>query len=279
MTDQASTQERADLEAAAPATAASRSSRPGLVRIVFTGLVMVAVAFGLVLGGSAPSAEAKTKYVTTKYQGARYGTTSAKVRNVQLRLADAGFLKDKYVTSYYGDITKSAVKDFRRSVGMKAGNGKKVTKKTWRALVKKSGKVKIPGAGSGGKKKGKLNSRCYTNDEVLCIDKTKSQLYFVKKGKILKQMDARFGCAGSRTREGTFTVFRKVRHDWSYQYESKMPLSMYFSGGQAVHYSSDFNARGYAGCSHGCVNIRDKGELRYVYNRIEIGDRVVVYWS
>ena len=36
-----------------------------------------------------------------------------------------------------------------------------------------------------------------------------------------------------------------------------MPFAMFFSGGQAVHYSPDFAATGYAGASHGCVNIRD----------------------
>lgn len=276
MTDSASTtHEHAGPQTSAPTARLSRGS--GFLRIVLTGLVMVALAFGLTVGGGAPTAEAKAKYVTSKYQKARYGQTSIKVRNVQLRLADAGFLKKKYVTHYYGDITKKAVKDFRRSVGMKPGKGKKVTKKVWKKLVKKTGKVKIPGSSTG--KKGKLDSRCYTGDEVLCIDKTKSKLYFVKKGKILKTMDARFGCASSPTRQGTFSVFRKVRHDWSYEFHSKMPLSMYFSGGQAVHYSSDFAARGYAGCSHGCVNIREKKKLRWVYNRIEIGDRVVVYRS
>ena len=58
-----------------------------------------------------------------------------------------------------------------------------------------------------------------------------------------------------------------------------MPFSMFFSGGQAVHYSSDFAARGYAGCSHGCVNIRKKSTIRWVFARIHVGDRVVVYRS
>ena len=58
-----------------------------------------------------------------------------------------------------------------------------------------------------------------------------------------------------------------------------MPFSMFFSGGQAVHYSSDFAARGYAGCSHGCVNIRSKKTLAWIYAKIRVGDRVVVYRS
>jgi hypothetical protein len=252
-----------------------RRSRRRFVRIALGGLVAVALALGLMIGGSA-QAEAKSSYVTTKYQKTRYGDTSRAVRDVQLRLADVGQLSDRHVTGYYGDLTRGAVKDFRRSVGMKAGKGTTVSKKTWRALVSRSGRVKIPGTGSSSSK---LTKRCLTGGRVLCVDKSKRKLYYVKNNKIVKTMDARFGCAGSATREGTFTVFRKVRHDWSYLYNSPMPYSMYFSGGQAVHYSSDFAARGYAGCSHGCVNIRDKKDLRYVYDRIRTGDRVVVYWS
>ena len=58
-----------------------------------------------------------------------------------------------------------------------------------------------------------------------------------------------------------------------------MPYAMFFSGGQAVHYSPDFAARGYNGCSHGCVNIRNRGGIRWVFNRIRVGDRVIVYRS
>jgi lipoprotein-anchoring transpeptidase ErfK/SrfK len=56
-----------------------------------------------------------------------------------------------------------------------------------------------------------------------------------------------------------------------------MPYSMFFSGGQAVHYSADFRARGYNGCSHGCVNVRDKSKLAWIYDRVKVGDKVLVY--
>ncbi len=125
----------------------------------------------------------------------------------------------------------------------------------------------------------RITQRCKTRGRVLCIDKTRDKLYYVKNGKVIKTMDARFGCASTRTREGTFRVFRKRRYTISSLYHTPMPYSMFFSGGQAVHYSSDFARRGYAGCSHGCVNIRAKAKLRYVFNRIRLGDRVVVYRS
>ena len=58
-----------------------------------------------------------------------------------------------------------------------------------------------------------------------------------------------------------------------------MPYSMFFSRGQAVHYSSDFAARGYAGASHGCVNVRDYAGLASLFGQVSTGDKVVVYRS
>jgi lipoprotein-anchoring transpeptidase ErfK/SrfK len=46
-----------------------------------------------------------------------------------------------------------------------------------------------------------------------------------------------------------------------------------------VHYSSDFAANGYDGASHGCVNVRDRGAVAAMYDQVNIGDKVVVYWS
>jgi hypothetical protein len=125
----------------------------------------------------------------------------------------------------------------------------------------------------------KLAKRCKTKGRVLCVDKTRRKLYYVKHGKILKTMAARFGCYRTPTRQGTFKVRRQSRHWRSTIYHTSMPYSMFFSGGQAVHYSSDFNRRGYAGCSHGCVNIRSWSKISWVFAHIKVGDRVVVYRS
>ncbi len=77
---------------------------------------------------------------------------------------------------------------------------------------------------------------------MLCIDKTTRRIYFVKNGKVLKTMDARFGCSNTRTRQGTFHVYLKNRHWLSTMYHTPMPFSMFFSGEQSLHYSSDFEA-------------------------------------
>jgi lipoprotein-anchoring transpeptidase ErfK/SrfK len=58
-----------------------------------------------------------------------------------------------------------------------------------------------------------------------------------------------------------------------------MPYAMFFSGGQAVHYSSDFAARGYNGASHGCVNVRDLAKIQALFDQVKVGDKVIVYRS
>jgi len=113
----------------------------------------------------------------------------------------------------------------------------------------------------------------------MCIDKTTRKLYWVVDGSVKKIMDARFGALSTPTREGQFAVYYKDRDHVSGLYGSAMPFSMFFSGGQAVHYSSDFAARGYLGASHGCVNIRDYSGIAWLFDQVKIGDKVVVYWS
>jgi lipoprotein-anchoring transpeptidase ErfK/SrfK len=127
---------------------------------------------------------------------------------------------------------------------------------------------------------GALDARCLTG-RVLCIDKTSRTLRWVIDGHVLQTLDARFGSTvnNTPTREGEFHVYVKDADHVSQMFGSSMPYSMFFSGGQAVHYSSDFAAVGYAGASHGCVNIRDYDGIAWLFGQVQVGDKVVVYWS
>jgi peptidoglycan hydrolase-like protein with peptidoglycan-binding domain len=127
---------------------------------------------------------------------------------------------------------------------------------------------------------GKLDPRCLTG-RVMCIDKTTSTLRWVVDGHVRQTLEARFGSTvnDTPTREGLFHVYLKNADHVSQLYGSSMPFAMFFSGGQAVHYSSDFAAVGYAGASHGCVNIRDYDGVRWLFSQVRVGDKVVVYWS
>ena len=244
----------------------------------FAGLLLaITLAAGLLTGVSAvtPMTEpaAAASYVSKKYTSPKKGETNKGVKALQRRLVAAKTLNRKWVNGHFNTKTENGVKRFQKKYDLKADG--KVTRKVWNLLVKKTGKVKITKP----KPKTKIAKRCKTDGRVLCIDKTRRKLYYVKKSKIIKTLDARFGCASTRTREGTFRVYRKNRHWTSTIYHTPMPYSMFFSGGQAVHYSADFKARGYSGCSHGCVNVRAKSTIRYVFKRIRVGDKVVVYRS
>ena len=115
---------------------------------------------------------------------------------------------------------------------------------------------------------------------AICVDKSQSVLRWVVDGQVQLTLDARFGSADLPTREGQFTVTRKVRDEVSRTYDNApMPFSLYFYGGQAVHYSPGFAAQGYNGYSHGCVNTRDWNGMSALFNAAQVGDKVVVYWS
>ncbi|QZY29478.1 L,D-transpeptidase family protein [Nocardioides coralli] len=125
---------------------------------------------------------------------------------------------------------------------------------------------------------GALDPRCRTG-RVLCVDKSTNSLRWVVDGDVVATFDVRFGSDELPTREGRFSVFAKSRDHVSSLYDTAMPFAMFFSGGQAVHYSPDFAAVGYSGASHGCVNVRDYAGIAWLYDQVQIGDAVVVYWS
>ncbi|HET8971319.1 MAG TPA: L,D-transpeptidase family protein [Candidatus Nanopelagicales bacterium] len=117
---------------------------------------------------------------------------------------------------------------------------------------------------------------------AICVDKTRKVAQLIENGKVTMSLDARFGVAYDPTRvtrEGYFSIQRKDADHVSSEFHSAMPYSMFFSGGQALHYSSDFAARGYYGGSHGCVNIRDYDGVKKMYEKAPLGTRVVVYRS
>jgi lipoprotein-anchoring transpeptidase ErfK/SrfK len=144
-----------------------------------------------------------------------------------------------------------------------------VPAKATATTVATSATVLVPG-------KLRLDQRCMTG-RILCINKKTRKIAFMYNGKLLATADARFGCSSTPTRNGMFKIYRKDKNHVSTLYHSAMPYSMFFSGGQAVHYSADFAARGYNGCSHGCVNVRDKTKLAWIYNRMSVGDKILVY--
>jgi hypothetical protein len=122
-----------------------------------------------------------------------------------------------------------------------------------------------------------LDPRCTAWGKVVCASKNARKVWLVENGTITMALDARFGGKRTQTREGVFSVGWKSINHKSKLYRSKMPFAMFFSGGQAVHYSSDFARRGWRGASHGCVNLRDKAGAAALFAAVPVGTKVVVY--
>ena len=203
------------------------------------------------------------------------GDQGDEVRDLQARLKQIYWFNAD-VTGVYGDVTTAAVRGFQAKRGIPVTG--EVDRRTLDRLgamtteptdAELQNRANAPGA---------LDARCRVG-RVICVDKTSSTLRWVVDGKVLQTLDARFGASTTPTREGVFHVYSKDADHVSRLFGSSMPYAMFFSGGQAVHYSSDFAARGYAGASHGCVNIRDFDGIERLYSQVRVGDTVVVYWS
>ncbi|CAL9511151.1 L,D-transpeptidase family protein [Streptomyces sp. enrichment culture] len=203
------------------------------------------------------------------------GTENEQVRELQARLRQIGYFH-RSPTAFYGALTAEAVAEFQKKRQLPATGS--VDETTWSRLV---GMTRKPTQNElRPQTTNELDApdpRCMEG-RVLCISKESRTLAWMIDGKVVSAMDVRFGSVNTPTREGTFKVDRKERTWTSTLYHSEMPYSMFFSGGQAVHYSADFAARGYNGGSHGCVNVRDKARLAQVFEQVRVGDKVVVHW-
>lgn len=209
------------------------------------------------------------------------GDDGAEVRELQARLKQIAWFSGA-VTDHYGAVTTEAVRGFQAKRGIAVtGAVDQRTLDLLHAMTREPTTAELtnqPPPGGGGNTPGPLDPRCATG-RVLCIDKSSRTLRWVVDGTVRKTVDVRFGSSELPTREGVFAIQRKSRDHVSTLYHTPMPYAMFFSGGQAVHYSSDFAARGYNGASHGCVNVRDKDAVAWLFDQVQLGDRVVVYWS
>ncbi|MFJ6636878.1 L,D-transpeptidase family protein [Streptomyces sp. NPDC091376] len=204
------------------------------------------------------------------------GATGERVRELQARLRQIGWF-DARPSGTYGPLTAKAVRGFQSKRGLVATGSTDTV--TWQRLL---GMTMTPTrdelAGEyASRAKAKLHERCMTG-RVMCVSKTSRTLSWLIDGKVQLTMDVRFGSQYTPTREGVFNVGWKSRDHISTIYHTPMPYAMFFSGGQAVHYSSDFASRGYNGSSHGCVNVRDKAAISALFDQVRAGDKVVVYW-
>jgi hypothetical protein len=212
------------------------------------------------------------------------GDTGPRVRVLQARLRQLGWYAGK-VTDRFGARTTTAVRDFqtRHALPVTGVVDRPTLEQVW-SLTRRPTRDEllnraVDGQGGGGTwTTAALDQRCRTG-HVLCVDKSSRTIRWVVDGEVRKTMAVRFGAAYTPTREGVFHIGWKSRDHVSTLFHTSMPFAMFFSGGQAVHYSSDFAARGYAGASHGCVNVRDYDGIKWLFGQVRVGDKVVIYWS
>ncbi len=191
------------------------------------------------------------------------------VRKVQHRLAWLGYDIDwrEQLEGLYGDSTKEAVRLLQNKFYLPETGV--VNKDTWKLLDKVGSNV------------GELPKTCLSEAKTLCIDKTSKLLRYVHDKKVVLTLDVRFGVPGLETPNGTFRVWYKWRDATSglSNPRAPMPYALFFAGDIAVHYSPPFAANGYypGGGSHGCVNVRDKEGMAWLFDQFPQDGLVHVY--
>jgi len=203
------------------------------------------------------------------------GDAGLRVREVQARLKQLRWFSGS-VTGTYGRSTRVAVSGFqekRRVPVTGVVDRRTLTRLT--DMTRQPTRAELFNVVPTG---ARLDARCSTG-RVLCVDKTSRSLRWVVDGVVRRTVEVRFGSDELPTREGAFAIFKKSRDHVSSLYDTAMPFAMFFSGGQAVHYSPDFAANGYSGASHGCVNVRDRSGVEWLFDHVRLGDRVIVYRS
>lgn len=214
------------------------------------------------------------------------GDSGVGVRELQARLARAGVFAGA-VADDYGPVTRSAVRRYQVRLDLPVtGAVDARTLSTLRSRTTTPTRLEMypetaarnsatPKGGSASN----LDSRCLTG-RVLCADKSRNTLSWVVDGTVQMTLSVRFGRPSLPTTNGVWSVYWKdVAHRSSLYNDAPMPYAMFFHGGEAVHYSTDFVAQGYGGPggSHGCINTRSRARTALLFSEVRVGDKVVVY--
>ncbi len=213
------------------------------------------------------------------------GDTGAQVRELQARLARAGVFAGT-VAGNFGPVTRAAVSRYQARRDLPVTGA--VDAETWSTL---RSRTKTPTrlemypetapekAENPDDPASQLDSRCLTG-RVLCADKSRNRLSWVVDGRVQMTLTVRFGRPSLPTSNGVFSVYWKdIDHKSSLYDDAPMPYSMFFNGGEAVHFSADFVAQGYGGPggSHGCINTRSRAKTAQLFSEVRVGDKVVVH--
>ncbi len=193
----------------------------------------------------------------------RKGARGIAVTDTQTRLVNVGIKTT--VNGDYTSNTVKSVKHFQEKFFLRqTGKVNKTTYVKLRSLTRNGSAVP---------------AICKRSKRAVCVDLTQKVLRYYAKGDLVKSIDVRAGRPGGRTRTGNWRIFSKQVYLISTEYNTPMPYSMFFSGGQAVHYSMFFRADGYNGASHGCLGIRSMSDARWLFKNTPMGTLMKVYKS
>lgn len=236
--------------------------------------------WGSLTSGSSKKSSSKSAPSSSSNATLKMGSKGEAVRDLQQRLARAGFAVGRAgADGSYGTGTKSAVVRFQKQYGLKAdGVAGSAT------IAKLKSNPSAPGAVT--KHLSSVKSRSGVN---IVADKSQKTVYVFKNGELQRAISARFGGEGydkngfyrRNTPTGSYRVYTKIKDGYSNRYDAKMPYFTVFNGDIGFHYSSEFAAIGYGTNgkrgSHGCVNIGNMNDAKYIYDQARSGStRVVV---
>ena len=181
------------------------------------------------------------------------GSHGPRVRAVQVRLADLGYLPAGAVDGVFGMRTWHAVVAFQG----------------WQRL-ERTGLVSL----------GTRSALATANrprpwarrGRALELDLRRQVLLVVAGGRTVRAVHVSSARPGYGTPRGAFHVYRRERLSWSVRYQVWIPYALYFSGGYAVHGYGDVPA--YA-ASHGCVRV-PLSEAPFVYAATPLRTPVLV---
>lgn len=207
-------------------------------------------------------------------EAVRHWSSGACATLAQQALAEQGYLEGN--PSKRIDVRgANAILNYQRSRGIHATGT--LDEATWVAL-----------ATNQEPRSSELPEACRVAGTVLCVDQGARTLRYVVDGTVERTVPVRLGGFAQHaknknwrnfpTANGTYRVYDKQRNPRSENYGAgAMPYSIMFHPDMYVHYSSGFAKQGYAGSSHGCVNVGDKAAITWLFEHTPIGATVHVY--
>lgn len=211
----------------------------------------------------------------------RYGDRGECVKVAQRALIATGFLKPNLATGNYLGKTLKAVRAFQRThVSRTTGV---IGSLTWVAFT-----VNLPpSAVEPGDISSKTQSLLGSGGRVIDVNKTQQMMRVFDKGTLTYEVAIRIGGTNINPKtgqpfnyysdNGSFRIGWKSRDHVSRSFNAPMPFAMFYNGGEAIHFSPDFNANGYGRRSHGCINISDPAFAEKLFDETAIGTPVIVH--